>query len=180
MGRKPAPDEAKPAGALASFACPNPDCSHFNRFAAGSLSVVEWAGKRKDIRRLYRSACKRRSTERQGTLPQYTKIPEQTVIRIVKCLGHGCSVEATADIREVDPRTMGRLLEHAGRRAEDFHRLRLDRLPSPPEAVLLDELRGRVSPTPGEEGAPRACSPPLRPGSGLGPRGLGGRRPVRD
>jgi transposase-like protein len=155
MGRKlsnPAHHHTKPGGSLAAFACPNPDCSHFNRFAAGNLSVVEWIGKRRHIRRLYCSACRRRFTERQGTLLRYSKLPEETVVRIVKCLGHGCSVEATADICEVDPRTVDRLLERAGRRAEDFHHLQLDRLQDPPEAVQLDELHGRVSPPPGERG----------------------------
>ena len=83
---------------------------------------------------------------------RYSKLPEPTVVRIVKCLGHGRSVEATAEICDVDPRTVGRILERAGRRAEDFHRLHLERLPAPPEAVQLDELHGRVSPPPGEEG----------------------------
>ena len=159
MGRKPsapAPDHRKPVGSLAAFACPNPDCSHFNRFDAGNLSVVAWTGKHKDIRRLYCSACKRRFTERQGTLLRYSKLPEEAVVRIVKCLGHGCSVEATADICEVDPRTVDRLLEQAGRRAEDFHRLQLERLPAPPEAVQLDELHGRVSPTPTQKGGPES------------------------
>lgn len=155
MGRKLSPPPshvAKPAGSLAGFACPNPDCSHFNRFDAGNLSVVEWTGKNKDIRRLYCSMCKRRFTERQGTLLRYSKLPEATVVRIVQCLGHGCSVEATADICDVDPRTVDRLLEQGGRRAEDFHRLRLEELPAPPEAVELDELHGRVSPDPAEKG----------------------------
>ena len=151
MGRQPSnPDhhDSKPGGSLAAFACPNPDCSHFNRLDAGHLSAVERTGKREHIRRLYCSACKRRFTERRGTLLRYSKLPEQTAVRIVKCLGHGCSVEATAGICEVDPRTVERLLEQAGRRAEDFHRLQLDRLEAPPEAVQLDELHGRVSPTP--------------------------------
>lgn len=155
MGRKPsdhAHHDTEPVGSLAAFACPNPDCSHFNRFASGNLSVVEWTGKDKDIRRLYCSACKRRFTERQGTLLRYSKLPEETVVRIAKCLGHGCSVEATADICEVDPRTVDRVLQQAGRRAEDFHRLQLGRLPAPPEAVQLDELHGRVSPPPWEKG----------------------------
>ncbi len=157
MGRipsKPAHHGTKPTGSLAAFACPNPDCSHFNRFDAGNLSVVEWTGKHKHIRRLYCSMCKHRFTERQGTLRRYCKLPEQTVVRIVKCLGHGCSVEATADICEVDPRTVERLLEQAGRRAEDFHRLQFDRLEAPPEAVQLDELHGRVSPEPAKKGDP--------------------------
>jgi len=159
MGRKPsAPlsDDARPAGSLAGFACPNPECSHFNRFGAANLSVVEWTGKNKDIRRLYCSACKRRFTERQGTLLRYSKLPEPTVVRIVKCLGHGCSVEATADICDVDPRTVDRLLERAGRRAEDFHRLQLDKLDKPPEAVQLDGLHGRVSPEPAKKGGPES------------------------
>jgi transposase-like protein len=148
----PSSDDIKPAGSLAGFACPNPDCCHFNRFDAANLSVVEWTGKNKDIRRLYCSACKRRFTERQGTLLRYSKLPEPTVVRIVKCLGHGCSVEATADICEVDPRTVDRILEQAGLRAEDFHRLQLEKLDRPPEAVQLDELHGRVSPGPAKKG----------------------------
>jgi hypothetical protein len=66
------------------------------------------------------------------------------VARIIKCLGHGCTVEATADICEVDARTVQRMLERAGRRAEDFHRLQLEKLDRPPQAVQLDELHGRV------------------------------------
>ena len=106
--RSPGPGGAGPS--LALFACPNPDCDLFNRFDAGNLSVAEWTGQRKDIRRLYCSACKRRFTERQGTLLRYSKLPEETVVRIVKCLGHGCSVEATADIGDVNPRTLDRIL----------------------------------------------------------------------
>jgi transposase-like protein len=157
MGRPPsapATHSPKPVGSLAAFACPNPDCSHFNRLGAGNLSVVEWTGKNKDIRRLYCSHCKRRFTERQGTLLRDTKLPEETVVRIVKCLGHGCSVEATADICDVDPRTVDRVLERAGRRAEDFHRTQLERLAAAPAAVQLDELHGRVSPGPEEKGGP--------------------------
>ncbi len=155
MGRKPwdrTLHGTKPVGSLAAFACPNPDCSHFNRFDAGNLSVVEWTGKHKDIRRLNGSAYKRRFTERQGTLLRYCKLPEENFVRIVKCLGHGCSVEATADICDVDPRSVDRLLEHAGRHAEDFHGLQLDRFAAPPEAVQHDELHGRVSASPTAKG----------------------------
>ena len=104
MGRKPAARasaEPQPADALAAFACPNPDCPLFNRFAASNLSVVEWTGKNKDFRRLYCNHCKRRFTERQGTLLRSSKLPEETAVRIVKCLGRGCSVAATADIGDV-------------------------------------------------------------------------------
>lgn len=139
-----------PDAALAGLACPHPDCPDFNRFGAGNLSVAEWTGKRKHIRRLYCKSCGHRFSERQGTLLQYAKFPQETVVRIVKCLGHGCSVEATADICEVDPRTVEQFLKKAGQRADDFHHLHLERLDQPLEAVQLDELHGRVAAKKGE------------------------------
>jgi transposase-like protein len=132
-------------GSFAAFACPNEDCPQFNVFGAGNLSVCEWTGKHKHIRRLYCRSCGHRFSERQGTLLKYSKLPEETVVRIVKCLVHGCSIEAAADICEVDPRTVELLLEKGGRRAEDFHRLQLEKLQRPLEAVEVDELHGRSS-----------------------------------
>ena len=126
------------------FACPNGDCADFNRFDGGNLSVVEWMGKDKRIRRLYCTTCGTRFSERRGSLMEYTKLPADNVVRIVKCLGHGCSIEATADICEVDPRTVQRVLERAGPRAADFHRLQRERLEHPLEAVQLDELHGKT------------------------------------
>ena len=54
-------------------------------------------------------------------------------------------MEATADICEVDPRTVQRLLERAGQRAENFHNLQMEKLAKPLEAVEMDELHGRAS-----------------------------------
>ena len=130
---------------LSFFACPNPDCADFNHFAAGNLSVAEYMGKARAIRRLYCHTCGQRFSERQGSLLAGTKLPLAAVVRIIKCLGHGCSMEATADICEVDARTVQRLLEKAGQRAENFHRLQLENLAQPLGAVQLDELHGRVA-----------------------------------
>jgi transposase-like protein len=145
----PRPKLATDGESLAAFACPNPDCHLFNHFNAGNLSVAERMGKDKAIRRLYCNACGHRFSERQGSLLEYTKLPTETLVRIVKCLGHGCSMEATADICEVDARTVARVLRRAGPRAENFHRLQLDRLDQPLEAVELDELHGKVARPPG-------------------------------
>ena len=146
---------AKDGQSLAMFACPNPDCDCFNQFGGDNLSVVERIGKDRAIRRIRCNRCGHRFSERQGSLMQYTKLPEQAVVRIVKCLGHGCSIEAAADICEVDPRTVSRLLEKAGRRAEDFHRLQLERLQEPLQAVEMDEMHARVCKAPGEKGGDR-------------------------
>lgn len=151
--RTEAESRKNPGGTLALLACPNQDCVDFNRFDGGNLSVCEWTGKHQHIRRLYCKRCGQRFSERRGTLLQYTKLPEETVVRIVKCLGHGCSIEAAADICEVDPRTVEQFLRKAGRRAEDFHWLQLEKLPQAPEAVELDELHGRVSAAKGKKGA---------------------------
>lgn len=142
--------------ALALFACPNPDCDLFNRFNAGNLSVAEHMGKGKAIRRLYCNHCGRRFSERQGSLMQYTKLPKPAVVRMVKCLGHGCSIEAAADICDVDARTIERLLARAGPRAADFHQLQLERLRQPIQAVQLDELHTHVA-------EPRKKGRPSRP-----------------
>jgi len=129
---------------LSFFACPNTDCADFNHFDADNLSIAEWMGKDKAIRRLYCKTCGTRFSERQGSLMQYTKLPQDDVVRIVKCLSHGCSVEATADICEVDTRTVQRFLEKAGKRAADFHNLQLENLDKPLEAVQMDELHGKT------------------------------------
>jgi transposase-like protein len=147
--RKDAKDNDEPTGLpLSLFACPNGECADFNRFDSDNLSVAERMGKDKAIRRLYCKTCGTRFSEREGSLMQDTKLPEATVVRIIKCLGHGCSVEATADICEVDTRTVQRLLERAGKRANDFHRLQLENLLDEPlEAVQMDELHGKLVPS---------------------------------
>ena len=148
MPKKKQPKEqydSEPANLpLAFFACPNSECADCNRFDAGNLSIAEWMGKNKAIRRLYCKTCGSRFSERQGSLMQDTKLSQLDVVRIIKCLGHGCSVEATADICEVDTRTVQRLLEKAGKRAADFHNLQLENLEEPLEAVQMDELHGNT------------------------------------
>ena len=130
---------------LEFFACPNPECAAFNDFGEDNLSVCERMGKNKDIRRLYCNLCHKRFSERQGSLMQHSKLPQAAVVRIVKCLEHGCSMEATTDICEVDIRTVQRLLKQAGKRAEDFHNLQLEKLQQSIPAVQMDELHGRAS-----------------------------------
>lgn len=143
----PATNRAKDGPAelpLSFFACPHSDCANFNRFGANNLSVCEQMGKGKAIRRLYCKTCGHRFSERKGSLMEGTKLPEEAIIRIVKCLAHGNGVEATADICEVDPRSVQRILEKAGPRAEAFHQLQLEQRDQTLEAVQLDELHGRV------------------------------------
>ena len=142
--RKKQDDDERTNLPLSFFACPNSDCADFNHFDAGNLSIAEWMGKDKAIRRLYCKTCGTRFSERQGSLMQDTKLSQVEVVRIIKCLSHGCSVEATADICEADTRTVQRLLEKSGKRAADFHCSQLENLDEPLEAVQMDELHGKT------------------------------------
>jgi transposase-like protein len=180
MARQPTDPASAPApaAALARFACPNPDCPAFNRFAAGNLRVAEAIGSDRHFRRLYCAHCGHRFSEHQGTLLRDTKLPPVAVVRILKCLAHGCSVEAAADICDVDPRTIERFLEAAGRRAEDFHRLQLDRLGQSPPAVQLDELHARVA-TEGKKGGPGGPAGARRGGRTAAPVARGSMSPWR-
>jgi transposase-like protein len=146
------------------FACPNPDCVMFNRFGAGNLSVAERMGKGKAIRRLYCNHCQHRFSERRGSLMQYTHLSEATVVRVMKCMTYGCSVEATADICEVDARSVQRLMERAGPRSEVFHQLQLEKLSKPLEVVEMDELHAKVARTPDAARADAARASPAPPG----------------
>ena len=162
---------------LECFACPNPECDAFNRFGAGNLSVCERMGKARAIRRLYCGHCRHRFGERQGSLMRHAKLPVGTVVRMVKCLTHGCSLEATADICDVDPRTVAKLLGRAGPRAEEFHRQALARLERPPAVVEMDELHARVARPPtaaGKKGGPGRATPTPTPTPTPTRRGVAG------
>jgi len=171
MAREPVVTEELP---LEHFACPNGECGMFNRFGAGNLSVAERMGKAKAIRRLYCNCCGRRFSERQGTLMRYTHLPAETVERVVKCLTYGNSIEATADICGVDPRSVGRILGQGGRRAEDFHRLQLHKLEKPPEVVEMDELHAKVARPPGKKGGRGAAGTRTTGTNALGTRAVTG------
>jgi transposase-like protein len=138
-------DAATAAQDLERFACPNADCALFNRFAAGNLRLAQALGTPPAVRRLYCTHCGQRFSEHHGTLLRHSKLTFDTVVRLLKCLMHGCSIEAAADICAVQPHTVERLLQAAGQRAEDFHRLHLDQLTQPPQAVEMDELHARVA-----------------------------------
>jgi len=125
---------------LSAFSCPNPDCKHFNVFGQGNLRVAERMGKDRRLRRLACRCCQTRFSELQGTLLEYGHLSKEKVVLMVKCLTWGNSVEATADIAEVDPRTVQRIVDRGGRRAERFHRQKVRELETP--QVQMDEMRG--------------------------------------
>ena len=104
------------------FSCPNPQCAQFNRPGEGNIAHRSWTGTRKHIERLRCMACDREFSEREGTLMARSKLPEDTVIQLVKCQRWGVCDEGTADICAVDLKTVHRLQQVAAQRAETHHR----------------------------------------------------------
>ena len=95
------------------FSCPNPACARFNRRGEGNIAPRAWTGTHKHIERLRCTACGRVFSEREGTLLARSKLPEDTVVRLLKCQRWGVCDEGTADIYAVDLKTVHRFQQVA-------------------------------------------------------------------
>ena len=67
------------------FSCPNPHCARCNRPGEGNIAHRSWTGTHQHIERLRCTTCDREFSEREGTLMARSKLPEDTVIRLVAC-----------------------------------------------------------------------------------------------
>lgn len=126
------------------FSCPNPQCAQCNRPGEGNITHRSWTGTHKHIERLRCTACDREFSEREGTLLARSKLPEETVIQLVKCQRWGVCDEGTADICAVDLKTVHRLQQVAAQRAETHHRQVVREVDVP--GVQLDEAHSKLRP----------------------------------
>ena len=126
------------------FSCPNPHCARFNRPGEGNIVHWSWTGLHKHIERLRCTACDREFSEREGTLMARSKLPEDTVIQLVKCQRWGVCDEGTADICAVDLKTVHRLQQVAAQRAETHHRQVVRGVDVP--GGQLDEAHSKLRP----------------------------------
>lgn len=103
------------------FSCPNPQCRQFNRPGAGHSAHRSWTGKHQHIERLRCTVCTQEFSERAGTLMARSKLPEETVERLLKCQRWGVCDEGTADICAVALKTVHRFQRVATHRAYTHH-----------------------------------------------------------
>lgn len=103
------------------FSCPNPACCLFNQTGQGNIVHRSWTGKHKHIERLRCTVCGQEFSEREGTLMENSKLSEEQVERLVKCQRWGVCDEGTADLCEVDIKTVHRFQKVASQRAEEHH-----------------------------------------------------------
>jgi IS1 family transposase len=126
------------------FSCPNPQCARFNRPGEGNIGHRSWTGTHKHIERLRCTVCDREFSEREGTLMARSKLPETTVIQLVKCQRWGVCDAGTADICAVDLKTVHRFQRVATHRAETHHRQVVCAVDVP--GVQLDEAHSKLRP----------------------------------
>jgi IS1 family transposase len=103
------------------FVCPNPACSCYNQSDRDNIAHYSWIGKSKQIERLYCRKCSKAFSCRKGTLLEAAKISEGQQVRLLKCMRWGVSDEGSADIAEVDVKTVRCFREKASRRAKIHH-----------------------------------------------------------
>jgi hypothetical protein len=126
------------------FSCPNPQCARFNHPGEGNIVHRSWTGTHKHIERLRCTVCDREFSEREGTLMTRSKLPEDTVIRLLQCQRWGVCDEGTADICAVDLKTVHRFQRVAAHRAETHHRQVVREVAVP--GVQLDEAHSKLRP----------------------------------
>jgi hypothetical protein len=103
------------------FSCPHPPCAPFNRSGTGNMVHRAWTGKARHIEGLRCTLCHREFSEREGTLMARRKLPEATVIQMLKCPRWGVCDAGTADICAVDLKTVHRCQRVAAHRAHTHH-----------------------------------------------------------
>jgi hypothetical protein len=126
------------------FSCPHPQCARFNRPGEGNIAPRSWTGTHKHIERLRCTACHREFSEREGTLMARSKLPEDTVVRLLKCQRWGVCDEGTADICDVEIKTVHRFQRVAAQRAQTHHRQSVQH--GAVEGVQWDEAPAQLRP----------------------------------
>lgn len=134
------PVEAK----YTKFSCPNPECSLFNKPGQGNVVHRSWTGRDKGIERLRCILCQKEFSQREGTLMARAKLPEEKVIRLTKCQRWGVCDEGTADICEVDIKTVHRFQGVSSGRAQEHHQQVACELEV--EGVQVDEAHSKRRP----------------------------------
>ena len=127
------------------FSCPNPACARVNRPGEGNIAHRAWTGKHQHIERLRCTDCTREFSERAGTLMARSKLPEETVERLLNCQRWGVCDEGTADICAVDLKTVHRFQSMAARRAQTHQQQVVQQVDV--QGVQLDEAHAKLRPT---------------------------------
>jgi transposase-like protein len=106
---------------LGRFCCQNERCVAYGSYGAGNLSVCDRIGKHHHIRLLYCKVCRKRFSERKGTVFYRAHTDAAKVVSILEHVQEGCGMRATGRLVGVKEDTVIRYVKLAGRHAERLH-----------------------------------------------------------
>ena len=106
---------------LSHFCCQNKRCVAYGSKGAGNLHVVDHIGKNKNIRLLRCQTCKKRFSERKGTVFYRSHLPVEKVVSILEHVQEGCGMRQTGRLEKTKEDTVIRYARLAGRHAKALH-----------------------------------------------------------
>lgn len=125
---------------LCRLCCQNERCVAYGSRGAGNLSVCGRIGKRRDIRLLYCRVCKKRFSERKGTVFYRSHTDPELVVSILAHVQEGCGMRATGRLVGVKEETVIRYARLAGRHAQALHGRLVAVSPSHPRGAAGREV----------------------------------------
>ena len=106
---------------LKNFFCWNKECPKYGIRGAENIRIRDWVGKNEDIRLLYCLTCKKRFSERRGTIFFDSRLPKEKTIEVMEHIAEGIGVRKTGRLTKVNRATVSRLTKRAGLHAEQLH-----------------------------------------------------------
>ena len=103
------------------FFCANKKCSMYGIRGGENIHVRAWYGKYKDIRLLCCRVCKKKFSERRGTVLSDSRLPAEKVVSLLEHVGEGNGMGKTGRLVKVGHMTVSRYTRLAGEHSETLH-----------------------------------------------------------
>jgi LacI family transcriptional regulator len=107
--------------ALSKFCCQNKRCPDYGKRNANNLTVCGWHGKDNHIRLLYCRTCKKRFSERKGTVLFRMRLDQKKAVSLFEHISEGCGIRKTERLIGVNRNTVMRYARLAGKHAKALH-----------------------------------------------------------
>ncbi len=121
---------------LEHLCCQNEHCVAHGARGAGNLTVCGRIGSKKDIRLIYCRTCKKRFSERKGTVFYRSHLPPQTILACLQHVQEGCGMRATGRLLGMKEDTVIRYARLAGDHASRLHEELVAISPSNPRIAV--------------------------------------------
>jgi len=106
---------------LSRFCCLNERCLAYKARGAGNLSVCGYSNPARTIRLLYCCTCKKRFSERKGTVFYRSHLPREKVLSILQHVQEGNGMRQTGRLVGSKEDTVIRYVRKAGAHALQLH-----------------------------------------------------------